>query len=132
VRRQIGAIVGPVIILALGHLCIDWIGAKGAHALWTVGLMWLALTLTFEFAVGLYVFGYSWPRMLAHLFILGRRRARTESMAVTHGHRRTPEMYTVRDLRHHLPSTLPASDFRRSCRRPGAMQHVYPMYRRLS
>jgi len=62
---QIGAIVGSAIVVTVAYLCIQWIGAKSAHALWMVGLMWLILTLCFEFALGRYALGYPWQRMLA-------------------------------------------------------------------
>jgi hypothetical protein len=62
--RQIGAIVGSAIVVTLAYLCIQWIGAKSAFILCTVGLMLLILTLCFEFALGRYAFGYPWHRML--------------------------------------------------------------------
>lgn len=62
--RQIGAIVGSAIILGLTYLCIQWIGAKGTRVLLAVGLLWLALTLSFEFAMGRYVFSFTWQRIL--------------------------------------------------------------------
>jgi len=63
--RQIGAIVGTAIILAIAYLGIEWIGAKSSGALCTVGVLWLVLSLSFEFSLGRFAFGYSWERMLA-------------------------------------------------------------------
>jgi len=62
--RQIGAVAGSAIILILAYLFIEWIGADDPRVLWSVGLLWLGLTLSFEFALGRLAFGYSWPRML--------------------------------------------------------------------
>jgi hypothetical protein len=62
--RQIGVLTGSAIILTLAYLFIEWIGAKGTGALWSVGLMWVSLTLAFEFTWGLLVFGYPWSRIL--------------------------------------------------------------------
>src|SRR5438046_512383 len=62
--RQIGAFVGSAIILALAYLFIEWIGTKDSGGLWKVGMMWLALTLVFEFTLGRFAFGYSWQRIL--------------------------------------------------------------------
>ena len=62
--RQIGVFAGSAIILTLAYLFIEWIGAKGTGALWTVGLMWVTLTLAFEFTLGRLAFGYSWRRIL--------------------------------------------------------------------
>jgi hypothetical protein len=46
--RQIGAVVGSVIILAIAYWLIEWIGAKDSTTLWTVGLIWIALTLALD------------------------------------------------------------------------------------
>jgi hypothetical protein len=63
--RQIGAIAGSFIVLALAYLLIDWVGAESAAGhLLAVGAFWLVLTLGFEFGLGRYGFGYSWQRIL--------------------------------------------------------------------
>jgi hypothetical protein len=62
--RQIGAITGSFIVLALACLLIDWVGARGPGRLLAVGLFWLVLTLGFEFGLGRYGFGYSWQHIL--------------------------------------------------------------------
>jgi hypothetical protein len=67
--RQIGAVVGSAIILALAYLFIaylfiEWIGAKDTGALWAVGVMWFAMSLVFEFTLGRFAFGYTWQRIL--------------------------------------------------------------------
>ena len=61
--RQIGALVGSAIILVFAYLFIEWIGADDPRALWSVGFLWLGWTLSFEFALGRFAFGYSWPRI---------------------------------------------------------------------
>jgi hypothetical protein len=61
--RQIGAVVGSAIILALAYLFSDWINARNAAALYRIGLMWVAMTLVFEFTLGRFAFGYSWQRI---------------------------------------------------------------------
>ena len=62
--RQIGAIAGSAIILALAYLFIEWIGEKDTGALLIVGLMWLVMTLAFEFTLGRFALGYDWQRIL--------------------------------------------------------------------
>ena len=62
--RQIGVFTGMLIILGAAYGCIRWIRAETPRALWLVGLLWVALTLSFEFGLGLLVLGYSWERML--------------------------------------------------------------------
>ena len=62
--RQICVLTGMLIILGVAYACIHWIRAETPRALWLVGLLWVALTLSFEFGLGLLVLGYSWERML--------------------------------------------------------------------
>jgi len=62
--RQIGAVAGSAIILALAYLFIEWIGAKDTGALWAIGLMWLVMTFAFEFTLDRFAFGYPWQRIL--------------------------------------------------------------------
>jgi hypothetical protein len=62
--RQIGVFTGMLIILGVASGFIRWIRAETSQALWLVGMVWVALTVSFEFSVGLFVLGYSWERML--------------------------------------------------------------------
>jgi hypothetical protein len=62
--RQIGIPVGSVIIFAIAWACIRWIGARSfVEQLW-VGLLWVVLTVIFEFSLGT-ALGYSMERMLS-------------------------------------------------------------------
>lgn len=63
--RQIGVVIGSLIILAIVIASIRWIGAKTRRELLAVGALWLALTLAFEFLFGRYVAGASWQRLLS-------------------------------------------------------------------
>src|SRR5712691_3418361 len=58
--RQIGAVIGSIIVLAVAYLFVEWIGAKTRDALMETGAMWLGLTLLFEIGLGRLVFRYSW------------------------------------------------------------------------
>jgi hypothetical protein len=49
----------------LSWLTIGWIRPVSARDAWTVGGVWLSLTLAFEFLAGHYVFGHPWRRLLA-------------------------------------------------------------------
>jgi len=44
-----------------------------ARQAWTIGLLWLLMTVTFEFGFGHYVAGHSWPRLLADYNLLNGR-----------------------------------------------------------
>ncbi|MFN0122288.1 MAG: hypothetical protein ACKV2V_17470 [Blastocatellia bacterium] len=62
--RQIALFTGMLIILCVAYAFIRWIRAATTRALLLVGLLWVALTLAFEFGLGLFVLGYSWERMI--------------------------------------------------------------------
>jgi hypothetical protein len=62
--RQIAVFTGMLIILGVAYAFSRWLRAATARALLLVGLLWVALTLAFEFSLGMFVLGYSWARML--------------------------------------------------------------------
>jgi hypothetical protein len=62
--RQICVFTGMLIIIAVAYASIRWIRAETPLALWLVGMLWVALTLSFEFGLGLLALGYSWERMI--------------------------------------------------------------------
>jgi hypothetical protein len=61
--RQICLFTGMLIIIGIAYAFIRWIGAANTRVLLLSGLMWMALTLAFEFSLGFFVLGYSWERM---------------------------------------------------------------------
>ena len=61
--RQIAVFTGSLLILGVAYLCVRWIRAGSTGRLLAVGLLWLFLTLLFEFGLGLLVLGYSWERV---------------------------------------------------------------------
>jgi hypothetical protein len=63
--RQIGVLIGTLIILAVATAFIQWIGATTGKQLLGIGALWLALTLAFECLFGHYVAGASWQRLLS-------------------------------------------------------------------
>ena len=62
---QIGFVVGVIIVIATAWLFIRWMRPKRPSALVAIGLLWAALTLAFEVALGRLVLNYSWERMLS-------------------------------------------------------------------
>jgi hypothetical protein len=62
--HQIGVVIGSAIIFIISWLCIRWIGSVSFRQQLQVGLLWLVLTLIFEFSLG-YLFGYSLERILS-------------------------------------------------------------------
>jgi hypothetical protein len=62
--RQLGVLIGSIIVLLIAWLCSRWLKAKTAYQQWAVGLFWVALTLVFEFSLGRAT-GASWSRLLS-------------------------------------------------------------------
>jgi hypothetical protein len=62
---QIGVFTGSLIILAIAVLFVRWIGTTRSTHLLGIGVLWLVLTLAFEFLFGYFVAGASWERLLA-------------------------------------------------------------------
>ncbi len=61
--RQVCVFTGMVIILGIAYRFIQWIQADTPRTRWFVGLLWVALTLSFEVSLGRLVLGYSWERL---------------------------------------------------------------------
>ena len=62
--RQVGVLIGSILVLLVAWACARWIRAVTPPARLLVGAMWVALTLVFEFAVGR-AMHLSWQRLLA-------------------------------------------------------------------
>jgi hypothetical protein len=62
--HQIGVVIGSAIIFTIAWLCIRWFGPGSHRQQFQVGLLWVVLTLIFEFTLG-YFFGYSLERILS-------------------------------------------------------------------
>lgn len=63
--RQIGVVIGSLLILAIAVAFVQWIGATSQKQLLAVGLLWVGLTLAFEIAFGRFVMRLSWERLLS-------------------------------------------------------------------
>lgn len=63
--NQIGVFTGSVIIIAIAYFAIRWIGANRLGELLTVGIIWLALMVAFEFLFGRLVVKMPWEELLA-------------------------------------------------------------------
>jgi hypothetical protein len=60
-------------ILLLSWGTIGWIGPQSSRHAWTIGGLWVVLTLAFEFLAGHFVFGNPWSRLLADYNIVRGR-----------------------------------------------------------
>ena len=61
----ISTIVLCLVILAVTMLSVRWIRPGSALAASLIGLFWVAMTLSFEFLAGHFLFGNSWETLLA-------------------------------------------------------------------
>jgi hypothetical protein len=61
--RQLGVLIGCVIIFVIAWLTARWMGTSSRRQQLEVGAFWVMLTLVFEFALGR-AQGASWTRML--------------------------------------------------------------------
>jgi hypothetical protein len=61
--RQIGVFIGSCLIVSIAYLLVPWMCVENRRSLIQVGLLWVVLTLTFEFAFGHFVVGASWERL---------------------------------------------------------------------
>jgi len=62
--RQVGVLIGSMIILAIAWLFVTWIGATTTSQLLAIGGLWVVLMLTFEIGLGR-ALGASWQRILS-------------------------------------------------------------------
>ena len=62
--RQLGVLIGCVIIFVIAWLTVRWMGATTLRQQLKVGAYWVILTLVFELALGR-AQGMSWTRILA-------------------------------------------------------------------
>ncbi len=62
--RQIGVGVGSALILLVAWLTARWIGARTRRERLAIGFGWAVLMLGAEAAIGRWLFGYPWSRIL--------------------------------------------------------------------
>lgn len=62
--RQVGVLIGSIIIFAITWMSIRWINASSFSEQFRVGLLWVVLIAIFEFGLGT-ALGYSLERMLS-------------------------------------------------------------------
>jgi len=52
------------LILLTTWFSVRWMGPSTASQAWSIGLMWLAMTLAFEFGAGHFLFKKTWSELL--------------------------------------------------------------------
>lgn len=61
--RQIGVLIGSLLIFGVAYFFIRWIAARTTLQLLGVGLQWVVLTVLFEIGLGRFVLGLPWERI---------------------------------------------------------------------
>jgi hypothetical protein len=61
--RQIGVLIGSLLIFAVAYLFIRWIAVQTKLQFLAVGLIWVVLTILFEIGLGRLVLGLPWERL---------------------------------------------------------------------
>lgn len=67
---QIGVFTGSILFLLIVYFCEPWMKLRGATDCLRVGLLWVALTLAFEWNFGHYVIGRPWNSIRAEYNLL--------------------------------------------------------------
>lgn len=62
--RQITVFTGALLIFCITTLFIKRIAPASIRQCMLIGLLWIALTITFEVTLGLYAFNMSWQRII--------------------------------------------------------------------
>ena len=73
IARAISCLTLAGATFLIAWMSIQWIDPVDQFQSWVIGLIWLGLTLAFEFLVGHYVFGTTWEALLADYNILEGR-----------------------------------------------------------
>ena len=73
VAQAVSTVMLSVLILAVGWISVPWIGPQTIQDAWTIGIIWVVLTLAFEFLGGHFLFGKPWQELLADYNLLAGR-----------------------------------------------------------
>lgn len=63
--ERISFVIGSGLVLAIATLMIRWLHVSQRSQLFSIGVLWLLLTLGFEVSLGRFAFGYSWAQIAA-------------------------------------------------------------------
>lgn len=73
IGRAISTIALSALIMIISWTTIQWIAPRLPQQAWLIGLIWVALTLAFEFLAGHYLFHNPWSRVLEDYNVLRGR-----------------------------------------------------------
>jgi len=73
VARALSCFTLTTLIVVVTWFSLQWIHPASLGDAWTIGVMWLAMTLTFEFIAGHFLFHTEWSTLLADYNIFAGR-----------------------------------------------------------
>jgi hypothetical protein len=73
VARAVSCLTLAALIVLVTWVSLRWIHPASLGDAWTIGVMWLAMTLAFEFVAGHYLFHTEWSTLLADYNLLAGR-----------------------------------------------------------
>jgi hypothetical protein len=73
VARALSSLTLATLIVIVTWVSLRWIHPASLGDAWTIGVMWLAMTLIFEFVAGHYLFHTAWSTLLADYNLLAGR-----------------------------------------------------------
>ena len=73
VARALSCVTLAGLILLVTRISLQWIHPASMGDAWTIGAMWLVMTLTFEFVAGHYLFHTPWTTLLADYNVFAGR-----------------------------------------------------------
>ena len=71
--RAVSTVMLSTLIAGLGWASTPWIGPATLQDAWIIGVLWVTLTLAFEFLGGHFLFGKPWRELLADYNLLAGR-----------------------------------------------------------
>ena len=73
IARAVSCITLASVILGITWASISWMNPASSRDAWHIGMLWVAMTLMFEFGAGHYLFHTPWPALLADYNVLAGR-----------------------------------------------------------
>ncbi len=71
--HQLSTFTAIVLLGSVIWIFSRWWPLSSARQAWTIGLLWLVMTVVFEFVFGHFVAGHSWHKLLADYDLLAGR-----------------------------------------------------------
>ena len=71
--HALSSVMLSAVVFVLGWWLARWLGMESSRQAWRVGLLWLGLTLGFEFLGGHFLFGTPWSQLLADYNVIEGR-----------------------------------------------------------